>query len=443
MPRLVIRSGPLANREFSLNPGTNHVGRAERNEVCLDEDSVSSAHCHIVVGDNGVTIIDLNSTNGTCVNQLPVQSARLKSGDAVRLGTLECVFLEDAPAVPVARIALTAPAGSPIKVVVASPPPLPPRIAPPLPPRISDASVPESGWCRNHPKSPAHYFCKQCQKAFCELCVAVRHVEHTATHHCRMCASECVLLLKRPELPEHRTVSFYQELPRAFDYPFRGDGLVVLTVGTVFYLIVESATYVSRYAWVIGLISILFLTVFGFGYLFAFMKSIITSTAQGSQVLPDWPDVSGWMEDIVLPFGQMLGTTVFCFLPVVGLWVAEMLGVDVPMWLVMAAFVAGGLYYPMGLLSVAMHDTVAGLNPLLVLVSILRVPREYIVCCLVLGSVFAVRVLTVTFLPKIVPIPIVPYVLAGFIGLYLVTVLTRILGLLYLAKHNELGWFKR
>ena len=216
----------------------------------------------------------------------------------------------------------------------------------------------------------------------------------------------------------------------------------MLTVGTVFYLIVESATYVSRYAWVIGLISILFLTVFGFGYLFAFMKSIITSTAQGSQVLPDWPDVSEWMEDIVLPFGQMLGTTVFSFLPVVGLWVAEMLGVDVPVWLVMAAFIAGGLYYPMGLLSVAMHDTVAGLNPLLVVVSILRVPREYIVCCLVLGSVFAVRALTVTFLPMILPIPIVPYVLAGFIGLYLITVLTRILGLLYLAKHNELGWFK-
>jgi hypothetical protein len=90
-----------------------------------------------------------------------------------------------------------------------------------------------------------------------------------------------------------------------------------------------------------------------------------------------------------------------------------------------------------------MHDTVIGLNPLLVLVSISRVIREYLVCCLVLACIFTVRTLTVSYLPKILPLPIVPYVISGFVGLYLLTVLTRILGLLYLAKKNELGWFSR
>lgn len=443
MPRLVIRTGPLANREFTLNPGTNHVGRAERNEVCLDEDSISSCHCTIVVGDERVTIIDLNSTNGTFVNEAPVQSERLKPGDAVRLGDLECVFLGDARAVPVATIARVAARSSPIKVVAASSPPEPPRIAPPLPPPISGSGVPESGWCRIHPRSPAHYYCQKCQKAFCDLCVSVRNVGGTQSHRCRVCASECVTLLKRPEAPEDRVINFYTELPRAFEYPFRAEGMVLLTVGTLFYLIVESATYVSRFAGLIGLVSVIFLTVFGFGYLFAFMKSIITSTAQGSQVLPDWPDVSEWAEDIVLPFGQMLGTAVFSFLPVVGLWVAEALGIDVPVWLFIAAIVVSSFYYPMGLLSVAMHDTVIGLNPLLIVISISRVIREYLVCWLVLAGVFAVRQLTIAFLPKILPLPIVPYVISGFVGLYLLTVLTRILGLMYLAKKNELGWFTR
>lgn len=443
MPRLVVRSGPLANREFPLQPGTNHIGRAERNEVCLDEDSISGCHCEIVVGDERATIIDLNSTNGTFVNEVPVQSERLKPGDTVRLGDVECAFLGDEPVVPVARIARTARPASPIKVAVAGSPPEPPRIAPPLPPPIPGAGVPESGWCRIHPRSPAHYYCTKCRKAFCDLCVAVRRTGPAQTHHCRVCASECVTLLKRPEAPEDRVVNFYTELPRAFEYPFRAEGMVLLTVGTLFYLIIESAAYISRFAGLLGLVSVLFLTIFGFGYLFAFMKSIITSTAQGSQVLPDWPDVSEWAEDIVLPFGQMLGTAVFSFLPVVGLWLAEAFGMDVPGWLYVAALVACSLYYPMGLLSVAMHDTVVGLNPLLIVVSISRAIREYLVCWLVLVGVFTVRQLMIGFLPTILPLPILPYVISGFVGLYLLTVLTRILGLLYLAKKDELGWFGR
>lgn len=443
MPRLVIRSGPLANQEFPLNPGTNHIGRAEGNEVCLDDASVSHSHCSIVVGDEAFTIIDLNSTNGTAVNGDPIQSARLKSGDAVRLGSLECVFVADTPVVPVTTLARARPTAAPIKVVVGGAPPEPPRIAPPLPPPITASGIPESGWCRNHPHNPARYYCKPCAKAFCELCVAVRRTGHQSVRTCRTCGSECHTLTRLPEARGLKVTSFYAALPQAFTYPFKADGLVLLTAGTVFYLILHYATFLSSVAGLIGLAATIILTVGGGGFLFAYMKSIITTTAEGSDALPDWPDVGEWTEDLAVPFGQMISTVIFSFLPVVGLFVAALGGVEIATWMWILAALGCCAYYPMGLLSVAVHNTIAGLNPLLVVISICRVAVAYTVCCTVLAAVFVVRALVVEYLPTILPVPFLPTLIAGFIGLYLLTVLMRILGLLYLAKENELGWFKR
>jgi hypothetical protein len=455
MRRLIIRSSPLENREFPLQPGTIHIGRAFGNDIQIEEPSVSSSHCEIVVGDDAVTIIDLNSTNGTFVNQAQVQSARLKAGDAVQLGNVECVFVADVPmARPVVRIAAPKSTAEPLPVGMPSPPairiaapvglpPEPPRIAPPLPPPVVPPGVPEAAWCKNHPKNPALYYCTKCRKAFCELCVAVRHTGHVPTHHCRLCASDCAKLAKLPQPREVKITNFYTALPEAFTYPFKADGMVLLTVGTLFYLIMHYAAFVSRYAGLIGLVSIVILTLFGGGVLFSFMKGIITSTAGGSNALPDWPDVSEWAEDIVMPFGQMLGTLVFSFLPVVALFATEVSGFETAWWMWAVALLLGCMYYPMGLLSVAMHDTVAGLNPLLVVVSIYRVTIAYAVCCGVLLTVFVLRLLIVTFLPAVILIPIIPTIIAGFISLYLLTVLMRILGLLYLAKQEELGWFNR
>lgn len=443
MPRLIVCSGPLANQEFPLNPGTNHIGRVEGNDVCLAEDSVSSSHCNVVVGDEAVTIIDLNSTNGTHVNNAPVQSARLKSRDRVRLGNLECVFLGDEPAVATPSLTTKRPSTAPIKVVLGGPPPEPPRIAPPRPPPLPGVGVPESGWCRIHPNSPAHFYCKKCARTFCDLCVAIRHTGHVPVHSCRTCGSECITLNKRPEPRGAKVTSFHTALPQTFAYPFKADGLVLLTVGTIFYLIINFAAHVSGYAGLIGIVSIIFLSIFGGGFLFSFMKGIITTTAEGRDSLPDWPDVSEVTEDIVMPFGQMLATVVFSFLPAIALFAAEMGGYNTVWWMWVAALLLGCLYYPMGLLSVAMFNSVAGLNPLLVIVSILRVAGTYAVCCLVLAAVFLARLAITTFLPTLIPVPVIPDIIAGFISLYLLTVLMRILGLLYLARKEELGWFKR
>ena len=55
------------------------------------------------------------------------------------------------------------------------------------------------------------------------------------------------------------------------------------------------------------------LAVFGAGYVFSYAKSIITSSANGEETPPDWPDVTEWQEDIVQPFGQMVALLVLDF----------------------------------------------------------------------------------------------------------------------------------
>jgi hypothetical protein len=449
MPRLIIRSAPLENREFQLQPGTIHLGRDSANDIRIEETSVSSAHCQIVVGEAEVTVVDLHSTNGTFVNQQPVQQAQLNAGDAVRFGNVECEFQTYAPARrPAVRVVVHEPEEAP-SPPPASPvaPPLAASSAPPLPSPAPESGVPEAAWCKNHPKTPALFYCVKCRKAFCELCVAIRHTGHVPTHNCRLCASDCVPLAGRPEPPGKKDVQFFAELPGAFGYALKPGGVVLLVLGTLLILFIQAAVYVTQMGMkvggVFGLAGVVVLTVFGCGYLFSFLKHIITATAQGSDEVPEWPDFTEWTDDILIPFAQMVSTGVFSFLPAILVVVAVAQGHESAGVAFIPALVAGGLFYSMGLLSVSMHDTVAGLNPLVVVVSILRVFKEYCIACVLLAASALVGYATLGALPGDFALLVAIRAAGGFVSLYFLVTLMRVLGLLHLAKQNELGWFKR
>lgn len=79
---------PGAGRRHNLHSGLNTVGRNPTNDVRLAEASVSSFHCEIEVETDRVVVRDLQSTNGTRVNNLPVEEAEVRPGDELRLGEL-------------------------------------------------------------------------------------------------------------------------------------------------------------------------------------------------------------------------------------------------------------------------------------------------------------------------------------------------------------------
>lgn len=71
------------------------IGRGQKAGISLADDRLSRNHAAIeYVGNRGFYIQDLNSTNGTYVNQEPIGSDRvlLQEGDRVRLGSLVFYF---------------------------------------------------------------------------------------------------------------------------------------------------------------------------------------------------------------------------------------------------------------------------------------------------------------------------------------------------------------
>ena len=72
-------------RAIELGPRTR-IGRAEDNELQLDELSISRHHAIVIAGARGVFVEDLNSINGVYVNRRRVRQARLADGDILALG---------------------------------------------------------------------------------------------------------------------------------------------------------------------------------------------------------------------------------------------------------------------------------------------------------------------------------------------------------------------
>jgi pSer/pThr/pTyr-binding forkhead associated (FHA) protein len=70
------------------------LGRGERADVVLGDTSVSAEHAHLSRNGRSWIVIDLGSTNGTRVNDTPVNGrARLSEGDVLGLGAVRLEVL--------------------------------------------------------------------------------------------------------------------------------------------------------------------------------------------------------------------------------------------------------------------------------------------------------------------------------------------------------------
>ncbi len=77
---------PPVGTRFLLRPTTT-VGRHEDNAIHLDEPSISAHHAEIRLSKRGWRVMDLDSTNGTFINDLRVQGPTgIKAGDVVQFG---------------------------------------------------------------------------------------------------------------------------------------------------------------------------------------------------------------------------------------------------------------------------------------------------------------------------------------------------------------------
>ncbi len=92
-PRLTAISGKLKGAVFKLSDETLVIGRETTASLCIADASVSRRHSIIDKNEDGFVITDLESLNGTFVNDVPVRTRKLEHGDRVRIGESQFVFL--------------------------------------------------------------------------------------------------------------------------------------------------------------------------------------------------------------------------------------------------------------------------------------------------------------------------------------------------------------
>jgi pSer/pThr/pTyr-binding forkhead associated (FHA) protein len=147
MARLQVKTDGVNAKLIELRLGANRVGRHPDNDFQIEHPTISSVHCELVLQEGGVLLRDLESTNGTFVNNRSVREMKLVPGQIVRLGDVELLVESTDCTIAIPKF---------------SNPDLP---APPV--------VTKEGAmiCSRHPHAQVTHQCTACKEVMCEGCV--------------------------------------------------------------------------------------------------------------------------------------------------------------------------------------------------------------------------------------------------------------------------------
>lgn len=161
MAKLSVKTVGMDHPLIELKLGINRIGRSPDADFTIPHPTVSGLHCELVLMEDGVTIRDLESTNGTFVDGTRVRESRLSTGQVVRIGDVELV-------VESTDVRVTIPKFIDTEL------PAPPVV-------LTDGSM----LCPRHPEARVTHRCPNCLEVMCENCV----------HHVRRKGSRTALLL--------------------------------------------------------------------------------------------------------------------------------------------------------------------------------------------------------------------------------------------------------
>ena len=95
MPKLIMKFNNEVVDHIELKQGDMKIGRRATCDVYIDNLAISGEHANVfTIGDDSF-IQDLNSTNGTFVNNKKVTKHHLQNGDMIAIGKHIFVFYDD------------------------------------------------------------------------------------------------------------------------------------------------------------------------------------------------------------------------------------------------------------------------------------------------------------------------------------------------------------
>jgi pSer/pThr/pTyr-binding forkhead associated (FHA) protein len=147
MAKLLVKTPGLDITLIDLRLGISRIGRSPDADFQLSHPTVSSIHCEILLRESGVSVRDLESTNGTFINDEPTTEAELLVGQTLRLGDVE-LLVESTDA----QVAIPKFSNADV-------------LAPPV--MRQDGGI----VCPRHLHANATYQCSVCQEIMCDRCV--------------------------------------------------------------------------------------------------------------------------------------------------------------------------------------------------------------------------------------------------------------------------------
>lgn len=91
--QLIVIEGPSKGRKLDLSKPKTTLGKRENNDLIIDDKTVSRTHFEIIQTEDSYLLKDLESTNGTYINDLRVKEAYLSPGDVIQIGNSRIEFV--------------------------------------------------------------------------------------------------------------------------------------------------------------------------------------------------------------------------------------------------------------------------------------------------------------------------------------------------------------
>ena len=95
MPKIHIINSDGSSYNYHLVKAETSIGRGKSNDIILVDGTVSRNHAKIVKSGKDYFIIDLGSYNGSRINDIPVQNAKLKDKDQIKVGYFKLTFFQE------------------------------------------------------------------------------------------------------------------------------------------------------------------------------------------------------------------------------------------------------------------------------------------------------------------------------------------------------------
>ncbi len=88
--QLIVNNG---ERTIDLSEPVLNIGRADDNHIILDDAYCSRHHVQLRLRFGSYTLFDVSSRSGTTVNNVRVSEHQLQSGDVIKIGATQLIYL--------------------------------------------------------------------------------------------------------------------------------------------------------------------------------------------------------------------------------------------------------------------------------------------------------------------------------------------------------------